>query len=113
MEFFIFEEYQNLNFWWYFKISWANYLWANFGNFGQIWADYATLVVVERMPKARLKSKIFSSSSTVSPNATWSGSLESYDPYLCLKKFQKIHKFIAFIVACSKIQKATLTSLEL
>jgi hypothetical protein len=29
---------------------------ANFCIFGQIWAEFATLTVVESMPKARLKS---------------------------------------------------------
>jgi hypothetical protein len=29
---------------------------ANFGSFGQIWADFATLAVADSMPKLRLKS---------------------------------------------------------
>jgi hypothetical protein len=29
---------------------------ANFGNFGQIWAKFVALTVVESMPEARLKS---------------------------------------------------------
>jgi hypothetical protein len=32
------------------------HLWANFGSFGQLWAEFAALTVVESMPKARLKS---------------------------------------------------------
>jgi hypothetical protein len=29
---------------------------ANLGNFGQFWADFATLAVADSMPKLRLKS---------------------------------------------------------
>jgi hypothetical protein len=35
IEAFVFEKNQNLNFWWNFKVSWTNCLWANFGSFGQ------------------------------------------------------------------------------
>jgi hypothetical protein len=31
-------------------------LWVDFGNFGQFWTKFATLIVAESMPKARLKS---------------------------------------------------------
>jgi hypothetical protein len=31
-------------------------LWANFGNFEQIWAEFAALTVAESMLEARLKS---------------------------------------------------------
>jgi hypothetical protein len=27
------------------------HLWTNFGSFGQIWADFVALVVVDNMPK--------------------------------------------------------------
>jgi hypothetical protein len=49
----------------------------------------------------------------VNPNATWSGSLESYHPYLLSQKVSKFHKFIAFRAACPKTQKAILAALEL
>jgi hypothetical protein len=51
---------------------------ANFGSFGQIWVEFATLTVAESMPEAKLISLKPSNSSTVNPNATWSVSLESY-----------------------------------
>jgi succinate-acetate transporter protein len=56
------------------------HLWANFGkfgSFGQFWAKFAALTVVESMPKARLKSSKTFNSSIMNPNATWSVSLES------------------------------------
>jgi hypothetical protein len=31
-------------------------LWADFGKFGQFWADFATLAVADSMPKDHLKS---------------------------------------------------------
>jgi hypothetical protein len=36
LHFFIFEKYENLKFWWHFKVPQANCFWANFGSFGQI-----------------------------------------------------------------------------
>jgi hypothetical protein len=38
IEAFVFEKYQNLNFWWYFKVPQANCLWENFGKFWQFGA---------------------------------------------------------------------------
>jgi hypothetical protein len=32
-------------------------LWADFGSFGQFWADFAALAMADNMPKLRLKSK--------------------------------------------------------
>jgi hypothetical protein len=32
------------------------HLWANFGKFGQFWADFAALAVADNMPKLWLKS---------------------------------------------------------
>jgi hypothetical protein len=55
----------------------------------QIWAKFATLTMVESMPKARLKSLKPSNSLTMNPNTTWSGSLESYHPYLAPQKVSK------------------------
>jgi hypothetical protein len=51
------------------------------------------------MPKARVKSQ---TSSIVNPNATWSGSLESYHPCLLPKKVSKSKKLIAFTATCPK-----------
>jgi hypothetical protein len=65
---------------------------ANFGNlgsFGQIWPEFAALIVVEGMPKVGLKTLKPSNSSTVNPNATWNVSLESYHPYLQPQKVTK------------------------
>jgi hypothetical protein len=31
------------------------WFWADFGNFGQFWAEFAALTVAESMPKAELK----------------------------------------------------------
>jgi hypothetical protein len=45
--------------------------------------------VVENMPEARLKSLKPSNSSTMNPKTTWSGSLESYHPYLTPQKVSK------------------------
>jgi hypothetical protein len=32
------------------------HLWADFGSFGQIWADFAALIVTDIMPQLGLKS---------------------------------------------------------
>jgi hypothetical protein len=32
------------------------YLWADFGSFGQFWAEFAASTVAESMPEERLKS---------------------------------------------------------
>jgi hypothetical protein len=55
---------------------------ANFGSFGQIWADFQAFIVAESMPKLGLKSSKPHCFSTVSPNVTCNNSLESYHPYL-------------------------------
>jgi hypothetical protein len=61
--------------------------------------------------KLGLKSSKPHNFSTMSPNVTCNSSLESYHPYLQpQKKFQKIQKFIAFIVACPMIQKSILVN---
>jgi hypothetical protein len=49
IEIFIFEKYENLDFWWNFKVS-------SLGRFGQFWAEFAALTVAESMPEERLKS---------------------------------------------------------
>jgi hypothetical protein len=64
-------------------------LWADFGSFGQIWAEFVTLTVVESMLEARVKSQNLSNSSTMNPNITWSGSSEHYHPYLTIQKVSK------------------------
>jgi hypothetical protein len=46
------------------------HLWANFGSFGQIWAEFVAFTVAESMPKLRLKSSKPHNFSTVSPNVT-------------------------------------------
>jgi hypothetical protein len=48
--------------------------------------------VAESMPKERLKSLKRSNSCIVSANVAWSGSLESYHPYLQVQKVSKIPK---------------------
>jgi hypothetical protein len=43
VDFIFFEKYENLKFWWHFKVPQANCLWADFGSFGQfgkVWADF-------------------------------------------------------------------------
>jgi hypothetical protein len=56
---------------------------ANLGRFGQIWADFpAFTVAAESMPELGLKSSKPHNFSTMSPNVTCNGSLESYHPYL-------------------------------
>jgi hypothetical protein len=54
------------------------HLWAVLGSFGQIWADFPAFIVAESMPKLGLKSSKPQNFSTVSPNVTCNGSLESY-----------------------------------
>jgi hypothetical protein len=46
---FIFEKHSNLDFWWYFKVSFMGRIW-------QFWVEIATLTVAESLPEARLKS---------------------------------------------------------
>jgi hypothetical protein len=58
------------------------HLWAVLGGFGQIWADFPAFTVAESMPKLGLKSSKPHNFSTVSPNVTYNGLLESYHPYL-------------------------------
>jgi hypothetical protein len=77
-------------------------------NFGQIWADFPAFTVANIMPKLGLKSSKPHNFSTVSPNITCNNSLESY-----FKKFQKIPKFIAFIVAYPRTQKPILVNKDL
>jgi hypothetical protein len=55
---------------------------AVLGSFGQIWADFPAFTVAESMPELGLKSSKPHNFSTVSPNITCNGSLESYNPYL-------------------------------
>jgi hypothetical protein len=40
----------------FFKLIVFGQILEKFGNFGQIWVDFATLAVAESMPKVRLKS---------------------------------------------------------
>jgi hypothetical protein len=68
------------------------HLWGNFGSFGQSWADCDAFIVAESMPKLGLKSSKPHNSSTMNPNVTCNGSLESYHPYLLLKKVSKYPK---------------------
>jgi hypothetical protein len=58
---------------------------AIFGSFGQFWADLGRFSCIhsgESMPKCGLKFSKPHNFSTVSPNVTCNGSLESYHPYL-------------------------------
>jgi hypothetical protein len=44
VQIFIFEKLQNLDFWWYFKVSPLDRFWqilAVLGSFGQFWAEFA------------------------------------------------------------------------
>jgi hypothetical protein len=78
IEIFIFEKHWNLDFWRNFKVS-------SLGSFGQFWADlgrFSAFTVAESMPELGLKSSKPHKFSTVSPNVTYNGSLESYHPYL-------------------------------
>jgi hypothetical protein len=62
---------------------------AVLGSFGQIWADFPAFTVAESMPELGLKSSKPHNFSTVSPNITCNGSLESYNPYLQPQKVSK------------------------
>jgi hypothetical protein len=64
--------------------------------FGQFWADFATLAVADSMPKLWLKSLKPYNFWTMSPNVTYSVSLESCNPYL---QPQKVSKF--YCIHCS------------
>jgi hypothetical protein len=55
---------------------------AVLGSFVQIWADFLAFTVAESMPKLGLKSSKPHNFSTMSPNVTCNGLLESYHPYL-------------------------------
>jgi hypothetical protein len=55
---------------------------ANYGSFGQIWAEFAPFIVAKNMPKLGLKSSKPLNFWTLSPNVTCNGSLESYHPYV-------------------------------
>jgi hypothetical protein len=62
---------------------------AVLGSLGQIWADFAAFTVAKSMPELELKSLKPHNFSTVHPNVTCNGSLESYHPYLLPKKLSK------------------------
>jgi hypothetical protein len=47
----------------------------------------------------------------MNPNATWSSSLKSYHPYLLPQIVSNNSKFIAFIIACPKMQIVVLDAL--
>jgi hypothetical protein len=81
----------------YFKVIQANCLWTKIWQF---WIDSS--VLAKNMPKARLKSKKPSNSSTVNPRATWSGSLESYHPYLLPQKVSNNPKIYCIHTSLSK-----------
>jgi hypothetical protein len=68
------------------------HFWADFGKFGQFWADFAALTVADSMPQLGLKSLKPHNFLTISPNVTCSISLESYHPYLPPQKVSKILK---------------------
>jgi hypothetical protein len=76
--YFLFEKYQNLNFWWNFKVSWTTCVWANFGNFRQFWVDF--LCIGSDWLHAQTLTEILKLHNfwTVSPDITCSVSLESY-----------------------------------
>jgi hypothetical protein len=61
------------------------------------------------MPKLELKFSKPNNFSLVSPNVTTARRKATIHIY-CLKKFQKIQKFIAFIVACPNKQKPILVN---
>jgi hypothetical protein len=66
---------------------WADFgrfwqFWTVLGSFGQIWADFPAFTMAESMPELGLKFSKPHNFSTVSPNVTCNGLLESYHPYL-------------------------------
>jgi hypothetical protein len=83
---------QNLNFWWNFKVSWTNYLWA----------DFASLAVVGSMPELWLKSLKTHNFWTVNSNITCNNSLESYYPPL--STFQ-VSSALEYYCICSSLSK--------
>jgi hypothetical protein len=105
---------ENLFFWKKIKIS----IFGGISNFlklivfGQFWADFATLVVSESMPKARLKYLNPFNSTTVNPKVTWSDSLENYHPCSLLQKVSKNPQIYYIHNSCLKTQKTILASLE-
>jgi hypothetical protein len=49
------KKYQNLNFWWYFKVPQANGLWADFDKIWQFWIDSVAMAVADSMPSFERK----------------------------------------------------------
>jgi hypothetical protein len=66
--------------------------------------------VAKNMLEARLKSSKASNSTTMNAKATWSGSMDSYHPYLLVQNFSKNQKILAFTIACPKTQKVVLAA---
>jgi hypothetical protein len=79
---------------------------ANFGNFGQFWADFAALTVANSMPQHGLKSLKPHNVWTISPNDTCSISLESYNPYLQPQKVSKNQKNYCIYISLPRITKS-------
>jgi hypothetical protein len=77
--------------------------------------DYATLLVVESMPKASMKPLKPSNSSTMNPKTTWNSSLESYHSYLVSQKVSKNSQIYCIYSTLSKqlYKNAILASLVL
>jgi hypothetical protein len=79
---------------------------ADFGSFGQFWADFAALTVVDSMPQLGLKSLKPHNFWTISPNDTCSISLESYNPYLQPQKVSKNPKIYCIHISLPRITKS-------
>jgi hypothetical protein len=74
--------------------------------FGQIWADFAALTVVDNMPQLGLKSLKPHNFWIISPNIMCSVSLESYHPYLQPQKVSKNPKIYCIHSSLPRITKS-------
>jgi hypothetical protein len=104
---FFYEKHSNLNFWWHFKVSQANCLWADFGKFWQLLGSFGQhRLWLTTCPNLgwNLKNLITFEPwvKTLCVTSHWKATIHIYN----LKKIQKIQKFIAFTVAYPKSQNS-------
>jgi hypothetical protein len=78
---------------------------AVLGSFGQFWAYFVAFTMAESMPELGLKSSKPHNFSTMSPNVTCNGSLESYHSYLLPQKVSKNPKIYCIHSSLPKLAK--------
>jgi hypothetical protein len=88
-------------------LSWTDLV--DIGKFGQFWAKFAVMGVVEAMPEVWLKISGLHNSLITNPRSACSGSLESYNPSPQPKKVSKI---LQTCCVHSTLLKSTKTSLR-